>query len=349
MHRCLLCFVYRAFHAIFPLPFPSLFPSLPSLFTWRPLLSPAFTLARLGMNDLRAELCQARHKAQLVRAQKAVLKKEVRDMWSRNASLSSSLSSRALPPKQKRRSSAAPTAAAAAAGLALSQKRHDQGQSMRSRPWASMGNLAQANAASSASGPAAAAAAAVAAAVAAGTGSGGSAMGLKRRSMTSASFADVAEEAEEEGEAAAGAAAVEFVGGREAVGEAATSGGGGGGRGSGNSGSGSGGSAVFRPCLSRASLAASDEGGETDFADQTISEVSVFVGVFVCAPGVHRKRLNTAGKAVGSGSSIQRHEKPLARALLLPQTVAGDLCLCQRRVSELLWGTVAMRPCTPSG
>lgn len=95
--------------------------------------------------------------------------------------------------------------------------------------------------------------------------------------MTSTSFADVAEEGEDE--AAAGAAA-EFVGGglggRETVGEGAARGGGSG-RGSGTSGSG-----MFRPCLSRASLAASDEGGETDFADQTMSEVSFFFFFRVC-------------------------------------------------------------------
>lgn len=230
-----------------------------------------------------------------MRAQKAVLKKEVRDMWSRNASLSSSLSSRALPSPPQRRSSAAPTAAAAAAGLALSQQRHDQGQSMRSRPWASMGNLAQANAASSASGPAAAAAAAVAAAVAAGSGGGGgvSSMGLKRSSMTSTSFADVAEE---EDETAAGAA-VEFVGGRETVEEGATRGGGG--RGSG----------VLRPCLSRASLAASDEGGETDFADQTMSEVSFFVSCLcVCAPGIYIENGLRPKEAVGYYRETNKHE-----------------------------------------
>lgn len=103
--------------------------------------------------------------------------------------------------------------------------------------------------------------------------------------MTSSSFADVAEEEEDEAVAAAGAAVVEFVGGgrgRATVGERATRGSGaGGGCGSRNSGSGG-----FRPCLSRASLAASDEGGETDFADQTMSEVGDERWVFFsCACG----------------------------------------------------------------
>lgn len=138
-----------------------------------------------------------------------------------------------------------------------------------SRTWASMGDLAQANScgsaaapasAAAASAPASAAAAAVAAALAAGSGGGG----MKRRSLTSSSFADVAEEEEV-------CDAVGFVsgGGRAAVGERGV-------RGSRSSG----GSGVFRPCLSRASLAASDEGGETDFADQTMSEVRPLVYVF---------------------------------------------------------------------
>lgn len=125
--------------------------------------------------------------------------------------------------------------------------------------------------------------------------------------MTSTSFADVAEEGEDEG--AAGAAA-EFVGGglggREAVGEGAARGGGSGGRGSGCSGSSTGGSGVFRPCLSRASLAASDEGGETDFADQTMSEVRFFFCFVRVRQVQNRRRLEMPGS---SRSSRQQQDK----------------------------------------
>ena len=154
--------------------------------------------------------------------------------------------------------------------------------------------------------------------------------------MTSTSFADVAEEEEDE---AAAAAAVDFVGGggpggRATVGERETRGGGRG-RGSGGGARGSGGSGVFRPCLSRASLAASDEGGETDFADQTMSEVRA-VFFCLCVRQV-RRRHETSEPARDSS----RRNGFCFCSCRCSWVVVGDMST-QRRFSEFCG--VTMRP-----
>ncbi|CAN0203679.1 unnamed protein product, partial [Ectocarpus sp. 8 AP-2014] len=180
------------------------------------------------LRALRAELCQARHKNQLVRAQKAVLKKEVRDMLSRQAS------------------SSVTAAGASSSSAGRHQRRAGGGGGAwrsRARTWASMGDLAEADVAPDVTGGGGG-----------GGGGDGTAGGSKgagvrwasrRRSSTSeCSTADGSTVTIEDDD-----------GGRIGGGSQRR-------RGS------------MRSCLSRDSLAAASDGGDTDLADRTCSEAS---------------------------------------------------------------------------
>lgn len=223
---------------------------------------PPSRLPSFPASCLRAELCQAQHKTQLVRAQKAVLKREVRDMWARHTS---SPSSRGSPHPDQRGPPSKHHHQRQQAGGARGQGGsgpHIASLRCRARTWASMGDLAEADVAPhTASGG-----------VDMERGGGGDAPSLstrpsdRRQSMTGASTSSSSSEV-----SAAVAVAcrgrrlglAEALGGKEEDERAGTQsirsrqrGG------------------SMRSCLSGESLAAAaSDGGETDFADRTNSEV----------------------------------------------------------------------------
>ncbi|CAB1114639.1 unnamed protein product [Ectocarpus sp. CCAP 1310/34] len=177
------------------------------------------------LRALRAELCQARHKNQLVRAQKAVLKKEVRDMLSRQASSSVTAAgtSSSSPGRHQRR--------AGGGGGAWRS---------RARTWASMGDLAEADVAPDVTGGSSGGD---------GTAGGSKGAGVRWASRCRSSTSEFST-------ADGSTVAIEDDDGGKIGGGSQRR------RGS------------MRSCLSRESLAAASDGGDTDLADRTCSEAS---------------------------------------------------------------------------
>lgn len=202
------------------------------------LISPRSYPSPLAPN--RAELCQAQLKAQVVRAQKAVLKKEVREMWSKQSPLSRGPSSRSPP----------------APPMTIPSQQQVKITRSRARTWASMGNLVEVDI------PADSREESSCAEEVASQDREVSALASKARATTS-SHADVSENAV--GSGAAGGS--EQGSSRH--------------RRSGNK---------MRMSVSGESLHASvSDGGDTDFADLTASEVNFktlqknFMAIITCA------------------------------------------------------------------